>query len=491
MELYEASLKWPTKHQNVPVFRYYCQMLADIGLEEVAIRQTKEYLRENTARISQEENLKLRLQLASIYLRAELFEEAKSTYYQATQYNIEYEKGYLTSSIANNLGYTCYKMNELDSATYFFQYAWDNNPRSFDGQTGYKVSLIFNLAQVAYAQENYHLAKTKYLEGLSEFSGDSTKSRAILQGRLGIMRCQMALGEKVKFSSSLDSLESFALECDVPIREKYLPQIYDFHEKVCLSIGDNENAYKFKSQSLEIENNIKKENDQLTKYVLLELFRIASKRSEESITAKANELKTSKDRIQILKSRNTFLWLTVLSFALFGGLSLFYLIKYFRKKKQQLETEIQLKNSLESEMKMKLELKEKDVSNLALEINRKRQWIQELQSRLSELPKEARITEVKKWLNEGAYLDKKQAYFTEMVDEVNEQFFHQLKSQFPELTPKEIELCGLIKLNLSTKEIAIFKQITPESVKTARKRLRRKLGIEPGGDIYGFVQGIR
>ncbi|MCE7992667.1 MAG: hypothetical protein HEP71_11835 [Roseivirga sp.] len=65
--------------------------------------------------------------------------------------------------------------------------------------------------------------------------------------------------------------------------------------------------------------------------------------------------------------------------------------------------------------------------------------------------------------------------------EISNRFFQtKLKHQFPVLTAYDIRLCTYLKANMSTKEIAILLNITPDSVKKAKHRLRRKLNISPG-----------
>ena len=41
-------------------------------------------------------------------------------------------------------------------------------------------------------------------------------------------------------------------------------------------------------------------------------------------------------------------------------------------------------------------------------------------------------------------------------------------------------------MNLSTKEIADLMNISPRSVEMARYRLRKRLGLPPGGEIAGI-----
>ncbi len=69
------------------------------------------------------------------------------------------------------------------------------------------------------------------------------------------------------------------------------------------------------------------------------------------------------------------------------------------------------------------------------------------------------------------------------LERSNEGFQQQLRLRFPGLTAYEIRLCTYLKSNLSTKEIATLFNITPDSVKKAKHRLRKKLDIDPEESI--------
>jgi len=80
--------------------------------------------------------------------------------------------------------------------------------------------------------------------------------------------------------------------------------------------------------------------------------------------------------------------------------------------------------------------------------------------------------------------------FKRIFDEVHAGFFIRLKDKHPQLTPAEIRLSALIKLNLSTKEIADILAVSPKSVNVARYRLRKNLGLAKGTDVSEFVLGF-
>ncbi len=60
----------------------------------------------------------------------------------------------------------------------------------------------------------------------------------------------------------------------------------------------------------------------------------------------------------------------------------------------------------------------------------------------------------------------------------------------PELQQSEIEFCALLKLKLTTKEIAKYTFIETRTVQNKKYRLRKKLEIPQSVDIYHWIDGI-
>lgn len=54
-----------------------------------------------------------------------------------------------------------------------------------------------------------------------------------------------------------------------------------------------------------------------------------------------------------------------------------------------------------------------------------------------------------------------------------------MAEKFVHLTEYDLRLCVFLKANLTTKEIATLLNITPDSVKKAKHRLRKKLSMKP------------
>jgi DNA-binding CsgD family transcriptional regulator len=63
------------------------------------------------------------------------------------------------------------------------------------------------------------------------------------------------------------------------------------------------------------------------------------------------------------------------------------------------------------------------------------------------------------------------------LEEIASPFADNLSRTFASLTPLEISLCRMIRDNLTTKEIARIRHVSPSTVARQREQIRRKLGI--------------
>lgn len=82
------------------------------------------------------------------------------------------------------------------------------------------------------------------------------------------------------------------------------------------------------------------------------------------------------------------------------------------------------------------------------------------------------------------------AEFETRFESVHENFNIKLVNQFPELTPGERKLCALLRLNLSSKQIASITSQNPSSVDMARYRLRKKLNLDQEVNIIDFLLNL-
>ncbi|MEN9337239.1 MAG: hypothetical protein RLZZ500_2226 [Bacteroidota bacterium] len=77
-----------------------------------------------------------------------------------------------------------------------------------------------------------------------------------------------------------------------------------------------------------------------------------------------------------------------------------------------------------------------------------------------------------------------------VLEHANRHFYERLNQRFPEISANDLKLCALTKMNLSIKEMAAILNISPDSVKTARHRLRKKLQLQTEDNLTDFLLNL-
>lgn len=81
--------------------------------------------------------------------------------------------------------------------------------------------------------------------------------------------------------------------------------------------------------------------------------------------------------------------------------------------------------------------------------------------------------------------------FEQRFREVHREFYRKLNQKFPDLTENDKNLCALLRLNMSTKEIAAITHQNPGSIEVARTRLRKKLDLSQRDiNLHTFLSNL-
>ncbi len=245
---------------------------------------------------------------------------------------------------------------------------------------------------------------------------------------------------------------------------------------------DFANELLSKSQDLQIE---VMEERQASEIRQLEASYNLEKKERELVISEQNVLLLEKDqRIRAIQ-------IVLLILALGLMITLFFWQRTRNKKKQELQ-EAQTK-LLEGE----LEHKNNELSSFTINFIQKQDMMEELNAIMAELKKrtipepiKGPISNLRQVISKQTRNDKEWEDFRIYFEKVHNNFFKNLKSAFPELSVTEMRLAALIKLKLSIKETASVLGISPDSVKTARYRLRGKLNLEHEQNLTNFLIGF-
>jgi hypothetical protein len=165
-----------------------------------------------------------------------------------------------------------------------------------------------------------------------------------------------------------------------------------------------------------------------------------------------------------------------------------------KKEKQLLEKEVEKQRLAEEKLRFTIEHNNKSLTAYTLNLIHKNEVLDDIKAQVQQiriLPEpELRMSlnSLLKTVNYSIHLDKDWDNFKLHFEQVHQGFFDKLKEQYPELSPYDLRLCSLIKLNLETKQIATLLDISTESAKVARSRIRKKMGLQMEQNLQEFLQ---
>ena len=80
--------------------------------------------------------------------------------------------------------------------------------------------------------------------------------------------------------------------------------------------------------------------------------------------------------------------------------------------------------------------------------------------------------------------------FTKYFEQVHKDFNSNVKNKYTNVTSNELRLMALLKMNLTSKEIANILNISQDGIKKARQRLRKKLQLSPQDSLSDRILSI-
>lgn len=148
------------------------------------------------------------------------------------------------------------------------------------------------------------------------------------------------------------------------------------------------------------------------------------------------------------------------------------------QQKQLLEAELQVKSKNLAAISLEAMVKHNVINSISESIRQ--------QQKQGLVPKNYLKAELAR-IRQTAGDDASWNLFMQNFDLIHEHFFRNLKQRYPQLTMGDLKLCGLLRLNLSTKEIASYTHLSIRGVESARLRLRRKLGLTGDQSLVEFL----
>lgn len=153
---------------------------------------------------------------------------------------------------------------------------------------------------------------------------------------------------------------------------------------------------------------------------------------------------------------------------------------------------LEIKEKETSELRAHLEKKQKEVARQSLILHTKDDLIREsisimVEAEKGELDKNT-FRKLRLKLEDNLHSLDNWATYEQHFDVIHDQFFERLKQDYPKLSFTDIKLCGLLRLHLTTKDIARRLNLSVRGVETRRYRLRKKLDLGNQISLIRFLE---
>ena len=201
---------------------------------------------------------------------------------------------------------------------------------------------------------------------------------------------------------------------------------------------------------------------------------------------KEQQIKIQKNEIELLGTKNKVSNLQRILLALALALALIAVYAFYQRNNH---------NKLAKEKaEVDLEFKTKELTTHALHLAKKNEVLNDLKQKAKVLKADADADPGYQMLiqtiNFDLQDDNNWENFSRYFEQVHKGFNSKAQKQFPNITKNDLRLMALLKMNLSSKEIANILNISSDGIKKARQRLRKKMGLDSNDSLEAIVISI-
>jgi len=341
-----------------------------------------------------------------------------------------------------------------------------------------------------YIESGEHETALEHLtEALSIYNSIDTK-RDALNTLNNIAGIYIEMGENQKAYQYLTDAINIGREINA---KGILNNTYKFLASYYYEIQDYKKAFEIQQEYL-------KQKDSLFNFEMAD--KIVELQTRYEVEKKENEIEilTRDNEIQLLKikRKSTQVYLLIILVVLTILLLLVTFLMFNRRRLKQKQIQIALEKSklLESKLQEENAYQSKQLTTHALNMLQKNKLLQEMENELEAFASKTdaalkkRLNSIRRQMKRNMNSAKDWDLFKLYFEEVNKDFFINLQKQCDDLTPGDKKLAALIKLNLNIKEASAVLNISPDSLKKARYRLRKKLGLFDRENLADFLNRL-
>jgi len=160
---------------------------------------------------------------------------------------------------------------------------------------------------------------------------------------------------------------------------------------------------------------------------------------------------------------------------------------------ERAEKELEIYRLNNEKLQLQMEQKEKELTTLALQLVQKNKFLDALKRQIAKVDAEGRqeiAVQITREIDANIAAEGEWETFERQFEQVHPDFVRSLSERYRQLTPTELKLCALMKISLSTKEMANLLCLSIRNIENHRYRIRKKLGLGPEANLTSFLAAL-
>ncbi len=419
--------------------------------------------------------------IASVYISHEEYTKAIEQLKEVIE--ITKENEILTVSAYYNLAICYLHLDDLNNAHLYLK---EHVETSLLQENKDQLLMGYGKLAIVFAKKGDELLSNEYLDKSSSLI-DSVRFATKIRYHLDEASVYIQFEQDVAAKEKLELIEELIKNSELTREKLKLYKVYgDYFE-----LTENLEQYiAYNTLHNQIADSLRL-SQSLNEYEAYEKLSKAEKKNHQLLVDQQQlQIDSEKQSKQIVTyERNMY---RVITWCIIGAILLTIILFYFRKRMIQAKISSELMERKADQLSSTLEVKKDQLTELAIYMSQNKKLLSKLRDELRNIRRtdskhKSELDTLIFQITEVMNISKDQQKFHELIEDVNEEFISRLKSKYPELTNNEIRLISLIKLNLSSKEIASLSNISSKSVDVSRYRLRKKLGLEKGTSLKSLI----
>jgi ligand-binding sensor domain-containing protein/DNA-binding CsgD family transcriptional regulator len=189
------------------------------------------------------------------------------------------------------------------------------------------------------------------------------------------------------------------------------------------------------------------------------------------------------------------LWFKASGLVLFSGLTILGVYLLIRRREENLKQEnlearseiLQLRND---KLATEVNAKNSKLMFSAVQMAHKNEILTNIKSELKEKESNQQVGQLMRMLDRELESEDYWKEFNLYFNQVDQDFVKSILDKYPKLTQNDLRLCTLLRINLSTKEIASLLNVSNRAVEQSRYRLKKRLDLGNEEDLLKYISSF-